>query len=84
MLVQGAILLFAIILAVFSAQTLVTGTISLAKKFAIPEFVIGALNIGFGTSLPEFTVNIQAALNQNTELAIANILGSNLLIPVLP
>lgn len=78
MLLQSALLIFAVILAVFSAKTLVTGAINIAKRFNIPEFIIGAFIIGFGTSLPEFTVNIQAALSGNTDLAIANVLGSNL------
>ncbi len=78
MLIQASILIVAILLAVFSAKILVTGAISIAKRFAIPEFIIGAFIIGFGTSLPEFAVNIQAALDGNTDLAIANILGSNL------
>ena len=78
MLMQAGILLFALILAVFSAKILVTGAISIAKRYAIPEFIIGAFIIGFGTSMPEFAVNIQAAVNGNTDLALANILGSNL------
>lgn len=78
MLMQAGVLIVAIILAVYSAKILVSGAISIAKRFAIPEFIIGAFIIGFGTSLPEFAVNIQAALEGNTELAISNILGSNL------
>ena len=78
MLIQAAILITAILLAVFSAKILVTGAINIAKRFAIPEFIIGAFIIGFGTSLPEFAVNIQAAVDGNTDLAMANILGSNL------
>ena len=78
MLVQSLFLIFGVILAVIAAKYLVSGAISIAKKFEIPEFVIGTFIIGFGTSLPEFTVNIQAALSHNTDLAIANILGSNL------
>lgn len=78
MLIQASILIIAILLAVFSAKILVTGAINIAKRFAIPEFIIGAFIIGFGTSLPEFAVNIQAALDGNTDLAMANILGSNL------
>ena len=78
MLMQAGVLIVAIILAVYSAKILVSGAISIAKRFAIPEFIIGAFIIGFGTSLPEFAVNIQAAVEGNTELAIANILGSNL------
>jgi cation:H+ antiporter len=78
MLNQSLVLIFGVILAVLSAKYLVSGAITIAKKFSIPEFVIGTFIIGFGTSLPEFTVNIQAALSQNTELAISNVLGSNL------
>ncbi len=75
---QSGLLILAVLLAVFSAKILVTGAIDIAKRFAIPEFIIGAFIIGFGTSLPEFAVNIQAALSGNTDLAMANILGSNL------
>jgi len=78
MTTQVCLLIAAVLLAVFSAKLLVTGAITIAKRFSIPEFIIGAFIIGFGTSLPEFAVNIQAALNGNTELAIANVLGSNL------
>jgi cation:H+ antiporter len=78
MTIQVCLLIVAVLLAVFSAKLLVTGAISIAKQFTIPEFIIGAFIIGFGTSLPEFSVNIQAALNGNTDLAIANVLGSNL------
>jgi cation:H+ antiporter len=78
MIIQASLLIFSVLLAVFSAKILVTGAINIAKRFAIPEFIIGAFIIGFGTSLPEFAVNIQAALSGNTDLAIANVLGSNL------
>ena len=78
MTTQIFFLVIAVFLAVFSAKILVTGAITIAKHFNIPEFIIGAFIIGFGTSLPEFAVNMQAALNGNTELAIANVLGSNL------
>jgi len=77
-LIQSGILVFAILLAVFAAKFLVAGAISIAREFDIPQFIIGAFIIGFGTSLPEFAVNLEAALQGNTELAIANILGSNL------
>ena len=66
MLMQAGVLIVAIILAVYSAKILVSGAISIAKRFDIPEFIIGAFIIGFGTSLPEFAVNIQAALEGNT------------------
>lgn len=78
MLEQSLILFFATALAVFAAHYLVNGAITIAQKFNIPEFIIGAFIIGFGTSMPEFFVNIGAARNGHTDLAMTNILGSNL------
>ena len=58
MTTQVCLLIAAVLLAVFSAKLLMTGAITIAKRFSIPEFIIGAFIIGFGTSLPEFAVNI--------------------------
>ena len=51
---------------------------AIAKRFNIPTLVIGSTIVAFGTSMLEFTVNINAALNGNTDLALGNILGRNL------
>lgn len=59
------------------ADMLVDNASSLAKKFNISEIVIGLTIVAFGTSAPELAVNILASLSGNTEIAIANILGSN-------
>ncbi|SET37443.1 calcium/sodium antiporter [Thalassotalea agarivorans] len=72
------LLAFSILLAVFSSDYLIKGSIALGQRFNIPAYIIGAVVIGFGSSLPEFSVNISAALKQETGLAIGNILGSNL------
>jgi cation:H+ antiporter len=65
-------------LAVYGAYFLVEGGSAIAKRFNIPTLVIGSTIVAFGTSMPEFTVNINSALAGNTDLAMGNILGSNL------
>jgi cation:H+ antiporter len=72
------LLLLGIGLAVSGAHYLVDGGSAIAKRFNIPTLVIGSTIVAFGTSMPEFTVNINSALNGNTDLAFGNILGSNL------
>jgi cation:H+ antiporter len=60
------------------ANLLVDGSASIAKKLKISSIVIGLTIVAFGTSAPEFVVNIFASINGNTEIAIGNILGSNI------
>lgn len=60
------------------ADFLVDGSSSIARKFNISSIVIGLTIVSFGTSAPEFIVNIFASINGNTEIAIGNILGSNI------
>jgi cation:H+ antiporter len=72
------LLLLGIAFAVYGAHLLVDGGSAIAKRFNIPSLVIGSTIVAFGTSMPEFTVNINSALQGNTDLALGNILGSNL------
>ena len=67
-----------LLLAVYGARFLVDGGVAVARRFNIPTLVIGSTVVAFGTSMPEFTVNVHSALNGNTDLALGNILGSNL------
>lgn len=60
------------------ADLLVDGAASIAKKFNISSIVIGLTIVAFGTSAPEFVVNIFASVKGNSEIAIGNILGSNI------
>ena len=71
-------LILGIAFAVYGAQLLVDGGVAIATRFGIPTLVIGSTVVAFGTSMPEFTVNIQSALAGKTDLALGNILGSNL------
>ncbi len=59
------------------AAILVKGGVDLARAVNIPEIVIGATIVAFGTSVPELAASIQAARKKESDIAIGNILGSN-------
>lgn len=71
-------LLGGIALIIFSANWLVNGASSLAKRFGISDLVIGLTIVAFGTSAPELTVNIFSAMQGSVDIAIGNVLGSNI------
>lgn len=60
------------------ADLLVDGASNLAKKFYIPEIIIGLTILSIGTSLPELIVSITSAINGYSDLAVGNIVGSNI------
>lgn len=61
------------------ADWFVDGASWIARKFGIPQIVIGLTIVAFGTSLPEAAVSITSAVQESAELAIGNIIGSNIL-----
>ena len=60
------------------ADWLVDGASSLAKRFNVSDIVIGLTVVAFGTSAPELAVNLISAINGTTDLAVGNVLGSNI------
>ncbi len=64
---------------IFGADFLVDGACGLAKRFNMPNLVIGLTIVAFGTSAPELVVNIMAAANDQPEIALTNIIGSNMI-----
>lgn len=64
-------------LILFGASTLTDGASSLAKKFGISEFVVGITVVAIGTSAPELIVTIMSALNGSGDVAVGNVVGSN-------
>ena len=60
------------------ADWLVSGSVSIAKRLKISEFVIGAAIVGIGTSMPELVVSVIGAANGNADIAIGNVVGSNI------
>ncbi|MBK6962705.1 MAG: calcium/sodium antiporter [Bacteroidales bacterium] len=67
-----------LLLLIFGSNWLVDGASSLARKFNISDIVIGLTVVAFGTSSPELVVNLIASFSGNTDIAIGNILGSNI------
>lgn len=63
---------------VFGAESLVKGASSIAGRFGISPLVIGLTIVAFGTSTPELTVNMYSAFTGSTDIAVGNIIGSNI------
>ena len=72
------ILLISLAGIVFGADFLVAGSVSIARRYKVSDFVIGAAIIGVGTSTPELTVSFMGALEGNADVAIGNVVGSNI------
>lgn len=66
------------ILLIKGADFLVDGSSSLAKRFNVSTLMIGLTIVAFGTSMPEFIVNVIASFKGTTDIAMGNILGSNI------
>ena len=71
-------LLICLVVIVFSADALVAGAVTVAKRFKISDFVIGAVIVGVGTSFPELVVSSIGAIEGNSDIAIGNVVGSNI------
>lgn len=72
------LLVLGLVLLVFGADLLVKGAARLAGNFGVPALVIGLTVVAFGTSAPELAVSVKAAYSGQAELAIANVVGSNI------
>ena len=80
MLVQILLLLVGLALVVFGADYLVEvdGASAVARRFGLSEFVIGLTIVGMGTSAPEMVVSFIGAAQGNADIAIGNVVGSNI------
>ncbi len=78
-MIQTYLLLLAGLLLLFiSGKYLVDSSVEIAKRFRIPTMIIGLTVVAFGTSAPELLVSIQAALKGLPEIAMGNVVGSNI------
>ena len=73
----ASLLIVGFILVVVGADFAIDSAGNIARSFGISEWVIGLFLVAFGTSLPELTISIKSAMNNNADLAIGNIIGSN-------
>ena len=68
----GAVLIY------YSSELLISNSITISNRFNIPKFIIGGTIIALGTSLPEIVVSVLANIKGNSNIAIGNIVGSNI------
>jgi len=78
MLIQIIILIAGLILILMGANWLVDGSSSIARRFGISEFVIGLTIVGIGTSAPEMVVSFLSSFQGKSDMAVGNIVGSNI------
>ncbi len=71
------ILIGALALIIVGAMLLTDGSVALAARFHVPEFIVGLTIVAVGTSMPELTVSFISALNGESAMAIGNVVGSN-------
>ncbi len=72
------LLILGLVILIFGGELLVRSAVSFAEKFGVSSFLIGVTVVSFGTSIPELMVSIQAAMDQAADIAIGNVLGSNI------
>lgn len=78
MILNIFILLLSLVMIVWGANNLVSGSVSLAHRFQLSDFFIGAIIVGIGTSFPELIVSSYGAWQGNSDIAIGNVVGSNI------
>lgn len=78
MITQYIILIIALAGIVLGADLLVGGSVSIARRYKVSDFVIGAAIVGVGTSMPELVVSFIGAVQGNADVAIGNVVGSNI------
>lgn len=78
MLVSGAMLLGGLVLVVLGGRLLVDGAVALARALQMSEAVIGLTIVAIGTSMPEMITSVIAAFRRQMDVAIGNVLGSNI------
>lgn len=78
LLIHFTWLAIGVILLLWAGDWLVRGAAALARKWGIPPLIVGLTIVAFGTSAPELVVSVQAVLSGVSELAIGNVVGSNI------
>lgn len=78
-IIQFALLAFGFLMLVKGADWFVEGAAGIAEKFGIPQLVVGLTIVAMGTSAPEAAVSITAAMKENADITVGNVVGSNIL-----
>lgn len=76
--INGALVVFGILALIGGADLVIRGAVTMARTWGIEERVIGLTVVAMGTSLPELATSLVAAARKETEIALSNIVGSNI------
>ena len=79
MIFQVGLLVVGFVFLVKGADWFVDGAASVATKFGIPQLVVGLTIVAMGTSAPEAAVSITGAMSGAADIAVGNVVGSNIL-----
>jgi len=77
-MIEYLLLILGFILLMKGAQYFIDGASYLTKRLGVPPLIIGLTVVAFGTSMPEFIINLFSAMRGSTDLALGNIIGSNI------
>lgn len=72
------LLLIGVVLLTTGGEALIRGSLAAASRLGVSPLLTGLVIVGFGTSAPEFVVSVDAALRQRPDIAIGNVVGSNI------
>ena len=72
------LLVFGLVLLLAGSELLVEGAVAVARKYGVSDLVIGLTIIAVGTSLPEFAASVMSAIKNEADIAIGNVIGSNM------
>src|SRR5690606_817721 len=75
---QAMMVIAGLVALAVGADQIVNGATSIAESIGVSEFVIGVLIVAVGTSLPEIATSVMAAIRREHEIAVANVVGSNI------
>ena len=78
MIVNNLMIIAGVVLVLWGADRLTDGAVALAERMQIPQIVIGLTIVALGTSAPEFCVSLVSALKGTADLAVGNVVGSNI------
>ena len=73
------LIIVGIVIVLRGADNLTEGSVSIARRFNMSELIIGLTVVALGTSMPELCVSLTSALNGTSDMALGNIIGSNIL-----